>query len=83
MRCIVYENRCFDTLQMYFDTCPVSKAQPEAEIWSKVVNLAAILFMQMRKTPEVKHFAYPSTAKLGVWGACMPNLVHIMAIVFV
>ena len=40
----------------------------------------AILFMQMRKIPEVKLFGYPSTITPTVWGACMPNFEHITVI---
>ena len=39
--------------------------------------------MQMRTIPEVGRFAYPSTIKPYVLGACMPNIMHITAIFLV
>ena len=42
----------------------------------------AMLFMQMRKNPEVKHFGYPSTAKESGGGVFMPNFVHMKIVVF-
>ena len=45
--------------------------------------LAGHFVMQMRKIPEVKLFAYPSTIKLSQWKACLPNFVYVIIIVLV
>ena len=45
--------------------------------------LAGHFIMQMRKIPEVKLFAYPSTMKPSQWKACLPNFVYVIIIVLV
>ena len=45
--------------------------------------LAGHFIMQMRKIPEVKLFAYPSTMKPSQWKACLRNFVYVIIIVLV